>query len=264
MSAIDLRLGDCRDVLATLESESVDLVLTDPPYNVSGGKKDIDRRLWDSPKARRSSVIRQDFGEWDKFATVEDFKAFTQAWLTECYRILKPGATLYAFFPFDDISDLKNWGKEVGFKWLNAIAWRKLNPAPNFNNMSRYCHAIEAIGWFAKGKVSTFNGHGGLHNFIETPLCQGLERSEHPTQKPLAVIEPLIKVSSNPGDLICDPFGGSGTTAVAAMRLGRRAIVIERDPKYYRICEERLLRRAPEPEDISTLPLLAAIAEGGK
>lgn len=275
MSNVRLLHGDCREVLPTLDAASVDLAIVDPPYNVSNGKKDIDRRLWDSPSARRTSVIRQDFGDWDKFASPEEFYAFTRAWMAEVFRVLKPGATLYSFFPFDDISDLKHAGKAVGFKWLNAIAWRKLNPAPNFNNMSRYCHAVEAIGWFAKGKVSTFNGHGGLHNHIETALCQGDERTGHPTQKPLAVLEPLIQVSSNPGDVVLDCFAGSGSTLVAAKKLGRSFIGIEREERYFRLAQVRTRLREPDADDLAllngvkesdfaTLPLMQAISEAAQ
>lgn len=249
----ELHQGDCLEILPTIESNSVDLVFTDCPYNVSNGKKDIDRRLWDSPKAKRTSVIRQDFGNWDKFPTVEAFGFFTMRWLNECHRILKPGGTLYSFFPFDDISHLKDWGKAVGLQWLNAIAWHKLNPAPNFNNMSRYCHAIEAIGWFSKGPVATFNGNASMHNFLESGLCQGDERTAHPTQKPVSILEQIIEVSSNPGDLILDPFLGSGSTLVAAKKLGRRGIGIEGIEDYYRMAGVRL--RLWEPSDADLLLL---------
>jgi len=255
-----IRLGDCREVLATLESESATLFLTDPPYAVSKGKKNIDRSKWSSPAARQRVLVR-DFGQWDHFDSPEDFDDFMIAWLSEAWRILVPGGQAFVFGVLEDMGALKDRAERCGFKWIQQVLWIKQNPAPQFVGVRQFAYAAEGIGFLRKpGGKPIWNGNNTTPNWIMTPICQGLERTAHPTQKPLAVIEPLMAVSSNPGELVVDPFGGSGTTAVAAMRLGRRAIVIERDPAYIRIAEERLLLRDREPAPFDDLPIFAAIA----
>lgn len=250
--SVRLLLGDCRELLPTLEAESVDLLVTDPPFNVSTPGVKIDRRKWEKPSARRKVQLTRDFGDWDVFEDV-DFAIFSREWLGEVARILRPGAQAYVFFTLTQITDLKRWGEDAGLQWLNYLVWHKSNPAPNFAAMSRYVNSCEGIGWFCKGKVKVWNSGAGTHNHIETGLCQGNERTGHPTQKPFAVLEPLIRISSNPGDVILDPFLGSGSIAVAAKTLHRSAIGIERDERYFRLSQVRCGLRVPDDDDLALL-----------
>lgn len=232
--------GNCLEILPTLPAESVDLIVTDPPYNVSRSK-DIDRGSWEKLSTRRKAKLTRDFGDWDKF-TPENFEAFTLAWLAEAARVMKPESTAFVFFTLEGLGMLERLAPKAGLRWLQALIWHKTNPAPNFQSQRRFVRSNEGIGWMQKGtqRVMTWNGGPARHDFIETGICQGSERLGHPTQKPLAVIEPLILVASAPEDLILDPFAGTGTTLVAAKRLGRRYIGIEQDERYAAIARSRL------------------------
>lgn len=161
---------------------------------------------------------------------------------------------MFIFGVLEYLGTLKAIAQQVGLCWIMPAIWAKQNPAPQFVSAKQFAFAVEGIGFIRRpGKPVTWAGRNTLPNWLMTPICQGAERTEHPTQKPLDVIGPLIAYASNPGDLVLDPFCGSGTTLVAAERLGRRAIGIERDPRWAAVARERL---GQAPLD---LPLFAEV-----
>ena len=203
---ITLYHGDCAEVLPKLDAGSVDLVFTDPPYLLSN--------MVDIPFTTRADMIR-DFGEWDRQWTPDLL-------LAESARLLVPGGSLLSF-----TSDkLLSWFAHEGLKHRGTVAWEKSNPPPQ--PRPGYMSALEFIAWLQKpGAPATWNGNGAQRNILKFPICSGEERTEHRTQKPLALIKDLILRHSDPGDLILDPYVGSGTTLRAAKDLGRRAVGIE-------------------------------------
>lgn len=235
---VTLYLGDCLKIMRALPDESFDLAFPDPPYGISI-KKSIERQLFVNPDKRRQKAVVQDFGDWDHFPSKEAFEAFTRAWLAEVYRLLKPNGQLLVWFGIDEVSYLRDWAVETGFRNLGNITWHKLNPCPNVQSMIRYASATESLKWFGKGKVKTWNGGANVHNFIETGICQGLERTAHPCQKPEAVLAPFIQRHTSPGDLILDPFTGSGSVPKVAKQLGRRCVGIEGNKAWVDLAVER-------------------------
>ena len=250
--SVDLRHDDCLKVMPTLPAECADMLFTDPPYAVSKDKKNLDRSHWTSAAARQRVLVR-DFGEWDHF-TPEEFAAFMPAWLAEAYRVLRPGAQCFVFCILEDVGRLKEWAESAGFQWVMSVLWCKQNPAPQFVGVRQFAYAAEGIGMFRKpGEPVTWSGTNTMRNWIATPICQGAERTGHPTQKPQAILEPLIRVASAPGDVVLDPFAGSGSTLVAAKSLGRHSIGIEGEGKYFRLAQCRLRLREPDADDLALL-----------
>lgn len=231
-------LGDCMEVMKKIPDESIDLIITDPPYNISTNLK-IDRSRW-GKKQKRKAVINFDYGEWDKMSE-DDFEKFTLKWYAECKRVLKKGGSIYIFFTKELISLFHlHWSGLI--KTKNIISWIKSNPLPAFNR-TNYRSAVEFIYFGQKeGAKAVFNfgQQKDMKNWFEYPLVQGKERTKHPTQKPLGLIQKFIKVSSNQDNIILDPFLGSGTTAVAAQQLGRNFIGIEINSEYCEIAKQRL------------------------
>jgi DNA modification methylase len=158
-------------------------------------------------------------------------------------RVLKPGGTLIAFYEREHLHEVIGEARRQGGVLCDMGAWHKTNPVPQVRKV-KWASALEIFVVINKtGERHTFNWqHGYHHNVIVAPICQGRERTAHPTQKPLAVIVPMIRYWSNPHDLVLDPFAGSGTTAVAAKGLGRRYLAIEQDRAFHAICVDRLTR----------------------
>lgn len=232
---ITIYRGDCLEVLAELVAGGVDLILTDPPYNVSRSGKvgRIERRGVRPDGTSSHREIRRDFGEWDHEWDPAPF-------LGEARRLLRPGGSLVAFtseFLFAPYLC-------SGLDHRSLLYWRKSNPAPNFR--SQVVRAVEMAVWQTQGGAWTFNAGGYRPNVWEGPIVSGYsvvnngEARVHPTQKPLWLMREWIQLFSNPGDLIVDPFMGSGTTLRAAADLGRRAIGIELDEGYCAAAIERL------------------------
>ena len=233
--------ADCMDILKQLPDGCIDLVLTDPPYNISKLNDNRDRSKLNSPVMRRAKSLNYDFGEWDNMERGK-FLEFTKKWLLECLRVLKEGGTIISFFNKEDISYLGWIAQEYGTRTRTIFTWHKTNPVPSFRKVN-YLSACEFAWIGSKGEKSwTFNfgRQKEMHNFFETPNASCYKQTEHPTEKPLKLFETFLNTHSNEGDLVLDCFSGSGTTAIACHRLKRRFICIEKDVEYWSKSCERL------------------------
>jgi modification methylase len=249
--------GDCIEELKKLPAKSVDLVFADPPYNLQLGG--------DLLRPDNSKVDAVD-DEWDQFESFAAYDAFSRAWLSECRRVLKDDGALWVIGSYHNIFRVGSMLQDMGFWLLNDVIWRKTNPMPNFKG-ARFTNAHETLIWAAKsrgGKRYTFNYDAmkmandelQMRSDWTLALCTGEERLKdeagvkaHPTQKPEALLHRVIMASSKPGDLILDPFFGTGTTGAAAKRLGRRFIGLEREEGYVRLARERIARVTPATAD---------------
>ena len=227
--------GDSFNILSQIKTK-IDAVIVDPPYNTANKNT----KILKGRKARSS-----DFGKWDYF-TNEEYLSFTEKWIGLIKPILKTNGNILIFCKLEYISDIKRIYEKLGFKHHGTIIWHKTNPAPQIRKTG-FLSSCEAILWATNGfdnsKISyTFNftKQNEMHNFIETPICMGNERTAHPTQKPKKVLSHLIKIFTNEQDWILDCFAGSGTTAVAANELKRNSINIETDNDYLKLIEKRL------------------------
>ena len=255
-------LGDCLDELKKLPSESVDLVFADPPYNLQ-----LDRELLRPNNTRVDGVD----DAWDKFENFGAYDRFCLEWLGECRRILKPDGALWVIGSYHNIFRLGATLQDLGYWILNDVVWRKTNPMPNFRGR-RFTNAHETLIWAGREQTSryTFNYESmkALNDDLQMrsdwlfPICSGPERLKddggrkaHPTQKPEALLHRILLASSNTGDVVLDPFFGTGTTGAVAKQLGRRFIGIERDPDYAKAALERIAKVKPlGPSAIETQP----------
>ncbi|HEY8574216.1 site-specific DNA-methyltransferase [Phenylobacterium sp.] len=246
-------LGDCLEELAKLPDRSVDLVFADPPYNLQLGG--------DLLRPDNSKVDAVD-DHWDQFESFEAYDTFTRAWLKECRRVLKDDGAIWVIGSYHNIFRVGVAVQDLGFWILNDIVWRKANPMPNFKG-TRFTNAHETLIWASKargGRRYTFNYDAmkmandelQMRSDWTLPLCTGEERLKdetgakaHPTQKPEGLLHRVILASSKPGDVILDPFFGTGTTGAAAKRLGRRFIGIEREEAYVRVAKDRIAKVLP-------------------
>jgi modification methylase len=246
-------LGDCLDELRKLPDRSCDLVFADPPYNLQLGG--------DLLRPDNSKVDAVD-DDWDHFESFAAYDTFTKAWLGECRRILKDDGALWVIGSYHNIFRVGATLQDLGFWILNDIVWRKSNPMPNFKG-TRFTNAHETMIWATKsrgGKRYTFNYDAmkmandelQMRSDWSLPLCTGEERLKdeagvkaHPTQKPEALLHRVILASTRPGDVILDPFFGTGTTGAAAKRLGRHYIGIEREEAYAKLAKDRIAKVIP-------------------
>ena len=254
--------GDCLEVLPGLPANSVDLVFADPPYNLQ-----LSQELR-RPNRTRVAAVED---SWDKFASFEEYDQFTRLWLSACRRALKKTGTLWVIGTYHNIYRVGSILQELGFWILNDVVWLKTNPMPNFRGV-RFTNAHETLIWAQKikGAKYTFNHHAmkSLNDDLQMrsdwtlPLCTGKERLRvdgakvHSTQKPEALLYRVLLSSTNPGDVVLDPFFGSGTTGAVAKKLGRHFIGIERDEGYIKIALERIAAVEPAPEAAVNLPEL--------
>lgn len=251
--------GDCIERLKGLPDKSVDMVFADPPYNLQLGG--------DLLRPDNSKVDAVD-DEWDKFDSFAAYDAFTRAWLAECQRVLKDDGTLWVIGSYHNIFRLGSAMQDLGFWVLNDIIWRKSNPMPNFKG-TRFTNAHETLIWAAKSRdqkrytfnydaLKVFNEDTQMRSDWTLALCTGSERLKdadgnkaHPTQKPEALLHRVILSATRQGDVILDPFFGTGTTGAAAKRLGRHFIGIERDEGYADVAQARIDAVIPTaPEDL--------------
>jgi len=254
VSANRVIVGDCIATLKKLPDASADLVFADPPYNLQ-----LSADLMRPNNTRVDGVD----DEWDKFASFTEYDAFSRAWLAECRRILKPDGAIWVIGSYHNIFRLGVALQDLGYWIQNDVIWRKVNPMPNFRG-KRFTNAHETLIWAARDQRAraTFNYESlkALNDDLQMrsdwlfPICSGPERLKddggrkaHPTQKPEALLQRVLLASTRPGDLIVDPFFGTGTTGAVAKQLGRRFIGIERDADYARAAEERLARVQPLP-----------------
>lgn len=223
----------CLEGLKQLPDHSVDMIFTDPPYyqyraqNIQGLKN------------HKDVVTEFDF---DGFDSEEQYLQFLEEVLVECFRVCKPGASAYLWCGDDFVSYFNRMVERVGFQFRKVIHWHKTNPFPAIYTRKMYANSMEMMVHFSKGTPNTWNHKSvnEMHNFIQSPICMGKERSKHKTQKPLKVCLPFIEISSNVGDVILDPFMGSGSTAVAAKMLKRNFIGYELNEEFCQIATERL------------------------
>ncbi|MBA4097643.1 MAG: modification methylase [Rhodospirillum sp.] len=239
--------GDCIAAMNQLPEASVDMIFADPPYNLQ-----LEGELH-RPNNTKVDAVDDD---WDKFADFASYDRFTEAWLKAARRILKDDGTIWVIGSYHNIFRVGTKLQDIGFWMLNDVIWRKTNPMPNFRGR-RFTNAHETMIWCSKSKDSrhAFNYEAMKHLNDELqmrsdwllPICSGGERLKdgkgkkgHPTQKPEALLHRVIVAATKPGDVVLDPFFGSGTTGAVAKRLGRRWIGIERDPAYIDLARKRI------------------------
>lgn len=247
--------GDCLEILNSLPERSVDLVFADPPYNLQ-----LQDTLW-RPNMTRVAAVDD---AWDQFASFAEYDAFSRNWLSSCRRLLKDDGAIWVIGSYHNIYRLGAILQDLGYWILNDVIWLKTNPMPNFRGV-RFTNAHETLLWASKSRRAryTFNHHAmkALNADLQMrsdwllPICSGPERLKvdgkkaHSTQKPQALLYRVLLSSTNPGDVVLDPFFGSGTTGAVAKKLHRRWIGIELDAAYIQIAQDRLDAIEPEPYD---------------
>ena len=254
--------GDCIAEMAGLPDRSVDMIFADPPYNLQLGG-DLFR-----PEGTRVDAVNDD---WDKFESLATYDEFTRDWLREARRILKDDGTIWVIGSYHNIFRIGALLQDAKFWILNDIVWRKSNPMPNFRG-TRFTNAHETLIWCAKDEKAryTFNYRAmkALNEDLQMrsdwflPICAGGERVKgangakaHPTQKPEALLYRILLACTKPGDVVLDPFFGTGTTGAVARRLGRRWIGIERETAYVKVARERIASTLPLDESaMQTVP----------
>ncbi|RJP52202.1 MAG: site-specific DNA-methyltransferase [Anaerolineaceae bacterium] len=244
--------GDCVEILNSLPEKSIDLIFADPPYNLQ-----LQQELW-RPNMTRVDAVDD---EWDKFSSFGKYDEFTEKWLVACKRVLKDSGTIWVIGSYHNIYRVGRIMQDLGFWILNDIIWIKTNPMPNFRG-TRFTNAHETLIWAQKkrGVRYIFNHHTmkalnddkQMRSDWEIPICSSTERIKlkgekvHPTQKPEALLYRVIQSSSNPNEVVLDPFFGTGTTGAVAKKLNRHWIGIERDKKYIQAAKKRI-NSIPKP-----------------
>lgn len=245
--------GDCIEILKNkIEDQSINLIYADPPYNLSGnGLK------WEENKTGGDWYMVNE--DWDKMEDTE-YEKFTFEWIKECKRVLKPNGSIYISCSYHNLGECMIGLKKNGFKINNVITWYKTNAMPNMTKRV-FTHSTEFVIWAVKGRNWIFNYETlkqinpektkegkpkQMRDLWKMPLVQGKERikgedgrAAHPTQKPKEMLKRIILASSNKGDIVLDPFAGSGTTLVVSHELNRKWIGIEKEKKYINLIKER-------------------------
>lgn len=269
---------DCLTGLAELPSGSVDLVFADPPYNL---------QLTGELTRPDQSIVDGVNNSWDQFDSFKAYDHFSEAWLKECHRVLKPNGAIWVIGSYHNIFRLGKTLQDLGFWILNDVIWRKTNPMPNFRGR-RFTNAHETLIWAAKSPKSKYqfnydsmkmlNEDLQMRSDWTLPICNGQERLKdkagkkiHPTQKPENLLLRVILATTKPGDVILDPFFGTGTTGAVAKRLGRHYIGIEQDTTYAENAKKRVSAIKPfdqsivdltEKRDLPRIPFGALIERG--
>jgi DNA modification methylase len=243
--------GDCIEVLKFFPDNCFDLIFADPPYNLQLPQN---RKLL----RRNGTEVIPVNNEWDKFESYEEYDNFTENWITQCQRVLKSTGTIWIMGMYHNIFRVGKIMQDLGLWFLNDVIWVKIDAMPNFNGR-RFTNNHETLIWAVKNKSCKnyiFNNKllkqmNSGKQMKDTDwvfgLCRGRERLRdengiklHPTQKPLKLIQQVFLTSTKKGDLVLDPFMGSGTTAVVANALGRKWVGIEKDKKYIDIANKRI------------------------
>lgn len=252
--------GNCVESLNALPAQSIDLIFADPPYNLQL-RNELHR-----PNMTKVDAVDDD---WDQFSSFKVYDDFTRDWLTACKRVLKPTGTIWVIGSYHNIFRVGTVMQDLGFWILNDVIWVKTNPMPNFRGV-RFTNAHETLIWASTGEGAkyTFNHHAmkGLNDDKQMrsdwwllSLATGKERVKdengkkaHSTQKPESLLYRVILSSTNPGDIVLDPFFGSGTTGAVAKRLHRYWIGLEREEKYIKAAQKRIASITPAVFDADT------------
>jgi site-specific DNA-methyltransferase (adenine-specific) len=247
--------GDCIEVMAGLPPESADLIFADPPYNLQ-----LSQDLW-RPNMTKVDAVND---EWDQFSSFEDYDDFSRKWLSACKGLLNDHGSIWVIGSYHNIFRIGRIMQDLGFWILNDVVWLKSNPMPNFRGV-RFTNAHETLIWAAKEQNTkyTFNHHSmkELNNGLQMrsdwmlPLCTGSERIRingekvHSTQKPESLLYRILLASTSAGDVVLDPFFGTGTTGAVAKKLHRKWIGIERETHYVNIARDRIASITPADYD---------------
>ncbi len=240
-------LGDCVEMMNRMPAKSIDMIFADPPYNM---------QLSGDLRRPNNTLVDAVDDDWDKFPGFAEYDRFSHDWLRAARRLLKDSGTLWVIGSYHNIFRVGTLLQDLGFWVLNDIVWRKTNPMPNFRGR-RFTNAHETLIWCSKSadhKGYTFNYDAlkAMNDDLQMrsdwllPICSGSERlrvageKAHATQKPEALLHRVILAATAPGDLILDPFFGTGTTGAVAKRLGRRFIGIEREQGYVELARKRI------------------------
>jgi len=248
--------GNCIEMMNRLPAESVDMIFADPPYNL---------QLQGDLKRPNNSTVDAVDDDWDQFESFAAYDTFTRDWLTAAKRLLKPNGTIWVIGSYHNIFRVGATLQDLGYWMLNDVIWRKTNPMPNFRGR-RFTNAHETMIWCSKDKDSKYlfnyeamkalNEDKQMRSDWTLSLCTGGERLKdngkkaHPTQKPESLLQRVILSSTKPGDVVLDPFFGTGTTGAVAKKLGRKYIGLEQDRRYIELATERLAKTERLPEDI--------------
>ncbi len=259
MNINNIYVGNCINIMQNeIEKESISLIFADPPYNLSGNNLNLKNN-------KTGGAYYKVNEEWDTFSEKEYFD-FTKQWIKAGLETLKPNGSLYISCTQHNIGEILMVGKKLGLKLNNILTWYKVNAMPNITKRT-FTHSTEFVCWFVKGKNWIFNYETvkkinpnktktgdnkqmrDFLDFIKLPIVQGKERlrsdngrAMHPTQKPEKLLELIIQASSNSGDIVLDPFFGTGTTGVVAQRLKRNWIGIEINEDYVKMSKERIFK----------------------
>jgi modification methylase len=239
--------GDCIENLRKLPDNSVDMIFADPPYNLQLGG--------DLHRPNNSKVDAVD-DAWDQFSSFQAYDAFTKEWMAQARRVLKENGSIWVIGSYHNIFRVGATLQDLGYWILNDVIWRKANPMPNFRGR-RFTNAHETMIWAAKSEKSKYcfqydamkalNEDTQMRSDWYLPICSGGERLKdedgakaHPTQKPQSLLYRVILSSTKPGDVVLDPFFGSGTTGAVAKAMGRHFIGLEREEKYIKVAQQRI------------------------
>lgn len=233
--------GDSFEILKSIEQKSVDMIFADPPYFLSG----------DGITCNAGKMVSVNKGIWDKKISIKEKHSFNKKWIKLCKRILKDDGTIWISGTMHNIYSIGVALEEEGFKIINNITWKKLNPPPNISCRC-FVHSTETILWAKKdikeakhnfnySLMKELNGGKQMKDVWESALTKPSEKKcgKHPTQKPMEILEKIILASTKEGDLILDPFNGSGTTGIVANRLNRKYVGIEKEKKYVHLTIKR-------------------------
>ena len=246
--------GDCVEAMRSLPSASIDMIFADPPYNLQLGG-DLSR-----PDGSHVDAVTDHGDQFDSFAV---YDKFTREWLTEARRVLKPNGSLWVIGSYHNIFRVGAMLQDMGFWILNDVVWRKANPMPNFKG-TRFTNAHETLIWCSMSEkakytfnyraMKTLNDELQMRSDWVLPICSGQERirkdgaKAHPTQKPEALLYRVMLATTSKGDVVLDPFFGTGTTGAVARRLGREWIGCEREASYREVATERIQMALPLDE----------------
>ena len=235
--------GDCRQFLAHMPDNHFQLILTDPPFNISS-ELVIHRA---SNLKYKGKDISHDFGEWDKFESEEQFWEFVDSWLSHLVRVLEPNRHMVIFFDFNRCGDLIRRAEKLGMKFRKPLYWIKSNPVPRARKVD-CMRSIEVACWFTKGEVKQdyYNWQlGQTLDYVKCGIPHGKSRV-HPTQKPVEFWERWVLYLSKPGEIVFDPFCGSGSSLVAALKHGRRAVGVDQEEEYVAHAAKWCLETVPQ------------------